>query len=306
MVEIKLVYDEKEKYNWRRVFPDSPEYNSKEWNGKLVVTIHERLWEKVQNILYLKKKGYDSPIIIDGKRRTGKSTLEKTIAYLIDPNITIKNFVAGLEDAPEAIEMANDDSVLCFDESSLNFASKDAMKKAQNQLLKIIDVVGQKRLTIIFVLPSFFELNRSIAVTHSLFLIHVYTDEKLNRGRFAYFGTQNKKKLYEIGKKNFGSYAKPKSDWTGTFRNFELPFEDEYINLKKESLRQALNPTNKEYQNKLLVSKTRTDCMMEFKENCPEVTDVTIAKGFGISTREYYRRRVLYRSKNTEQEGIIL
>jgi len=306
MVEIKLAYDPKEKFNWRTISKDSPEYNQKEINGKLVITIHYRLWEKVKRIIWLKKKGYDSPIIIDGKRRTGKSTLGKVILYLIDPNISIKNFVAGVEDSLEAVESASDDSGLLFDESSLNFASKDSMKKAQNQLLKIIDVCGQKRLTLIFILPTFFELNRTIAITHSLFLLHVYTDEKLNRGRFGYFGTKAKKKLYILGKKNFGSYAQPEADWTGTFRNFELPFEDEYLKLKKESLRQAINPQKKEYKNKQLVDKTRTECMLTFKENCPEVTDKILAKGFGISTREFYRRRKLYRDKKGECGNNIL
>ena len=302
---VRLAYDKKEEYNWRVLKQGTQEYNLKEINGYLVININKMLWQKVRNILGLKKKGFDSPIMIDGKRRTGKSTLAKTIAYLIDPTMTIKNFVAGLEDSIQAIETIKEDSALIFDESSLNFGSKDAMKKAQNQLIKIIDVVGQKKLTLIFVLPSFFELNRTIAIIHTLFLIHVYTDEKLNRGRFAYFGTKAKKKLYEIGKKNFHSYSRPQSNFTGLFKDFQLPFEAEYIKLKQESLRQALNPktTSNTGKYKLLESQLRTRYIMKFKENCPNIPNEIIAKGFGIAPSDFYRRKKAYDALQAPKEN---
>jgi len=290
MVLIKLGYDEKSKHKWV-VLPKS--HDEKSHNGKQVVIIHERLWEKTKNIINLRNKGYDSIFLIDGKRRTGKSTLAMTIAFLLDPNISINNYVAGLEEAPDKIEEAKDESVLLFDEGSLVASSKDVMSKKNKQLEKIIDVVGQKRLTLIFCMPSFFDMSKQIAINHSLFLIHVYTDDKLNRGRFAYFGTKKKKALYIIGKKHHGSYAKPKSDWTGMFNDFHLPFEEEYLKLKKRSLKEALGLVKKEKKpiSPLIISKIKTEFLDNFKKNCPEISDEKIAKGFGISTRSFYRRR---------------
>ena len=288
MTEIKLGYSPKKKYKWIEL-PMS--YEGKFHNEKMVVTVHVRLWEKIRNIMYIRSRGYDILPLVDGKRRTGKSTVAKTMAYLLNPNITIDNFVIGLEDSLTKIDKAKDEDVLLFDEASLVANSKDQMKQKNVQLGKIIDVVGQKRLCLIFILPSFFGLARDIAINHSKFLIHVYTDEKLNRGRFAYFGEKKKKMLYEIGKKNFGSYSKPHSDWLGTFRDFVLPFEDEYLALKRKALQEALHPELAKKKKPLTESDYKTTFMLNFKEHCPEITDQIISKGFGVSKREYYRRK---------------
>ncbi len=235
MVYVRLGYVPKKK-KWIEL----KNYTEPKYNNYLVVTIDRFLWKKVLNIIMLRKKGYDAIIVIDGKRRTGKSTLAQTIAYLLNPNMTVDNFVKGIEDAIETLDKLKEEDVIIFDESSLAFNSKDAMKKSTVQLLKVIDVIGQKRLAMICCLPEFFSLQRPISITHSLFLIHIYTDKKLIRGRFAYFGTKKKRMLYEIGKKNFNSYRKPTSDFVGQFPDFKLPFEEEYQKLKMDSLKEAM------------------------------------------------------------------
>ena len=287
MVLIKLGYDKSKKFNWEKI---SQNYSKELYNKKQVVIIHERLWEKVKNIMLLRKRGFDALILIDGKKRTGKSTLAKTIAYLLNPNLSINNYVAGLEEAPEKIDLAKDEDSLIFDEGSLIASSTDVMTKKNKQLEKIIDVVGQKRLTLIFCMPEFFKISRPIALTHSLFLLHVYTDDNLIRGRFAYFGTKKKKFLYEIGKRNFGSYSKPKADWTGLFVDFHLDFDDEYLKLKKESLKEALNP---EYKKPKAPTESEiiTKLIIQFRAKVPEVPTKLLAKGFGLSERTIRRRR---------------
>jgi len=288
---LTLGYEPKEKYKWKVL---SNDYEGDSYNEKLIVKIHAKLWTKIKNIKKYQKKGYDSPILIDGHRRTGKSTLAKAIAYLINPDMTINNFVSGIEEAPEKISNAKEDDVLIFDEGSLIANSKDGMSKVNKQLEKIIDVVGVKRLVLIFCMPSFFSISKTIAIQHSRFLIHVYTGDKLERGKFSYFGTKKKALLYMIGKKNFGSYKKPKSNWTGKFNDFSLPFEEDYNKLKAESLSEALGIDNKKGKPKKEIDYKR-EFIAKFKENNPEVTDVMIFKGFGISKSEYYRRAKAYR-----------
>lgn len=291
MVLINLGYDSREKYNWKRL---PSEYSKEHYNKKLVIRVHQKLWKKIQNIMKYQEKGWDTLLLIDGQRRCGKSTLGKTIAYLINPNLTINNFVAGIEEASDKIDKVKEKDVLFFDEGSLIANSKEVMKKLNVQLEKIIDVVGVKRLVFIFCMPSFFKIANSIAVHHSRFLLHVYHGKKLERGKFAYFGTKKKKLLYIIGKKNFESYKKPKSNWKGKFVDFKLPFEDEYEKLKKQSLKETLNPNIKKGI-KLTESDYKTLFLTKFKENCPDVTDKNIAKGFSISIREYYRRIRAYK-----------
>jgi len=303
MVMVKLGYDPNLQNKWREL---PREYSEKEYNDKLVVVINEWLWKKIQNIIYIRKKGYDALVLLDGKRRTGKSTLGMTIAYLLNPDITIDNYVSGLEEAPDKIDKAKDEGVLIFDEGSLVANTKDVMKRKNVQLEKIIDVVGQKKLTLIFCMPSFFSISRPIAITHSLFLIHVYTDDKLTRGRFAFFGEKKKKRLYEIGKKNFGSYSKPKSDFTGLFYDFHLPFEKEYLQLKRDSLREALDPNFKNKDKKVEISPIVQDKIIDqflchFRLKAPEITIKLLAKAFCRTERSVYQRLSKYHPLSPEK-----
>ena len=290
MTLIKLGYDPKEQFNWKVL---SNDYIDLMYNNKFVININTLLWKKVQNIILVRKKGFDSIILIDGDRRTGKSTIAKTIAYLLNSDLTIDNYVAGLQEAPDKLDKAVDESVLIFDEGSLVANSKESMRTLNVNLEKIVDVIGQKKLCLIFCMPSFFNISRSIAVSHSRFLIHTYVDKDLNRGRFVYFSTKRKKFLYIIGKKNNHAYNKPAANFNGRFVDFKLPFEDEYLRLKMDSLKEALNPDPKKKNevSKLQRAKLVTELMINFKENCPEVANEVISKGFNISSREFYRRK---------------
>ena len=219
---MKIQYDFQNKV-WIELEKNSPEgfYFSRKLN------------EKIGNIEKIQKKGWDSPIIIDGNRRSGKSVLGMTIGYRLDPeNFGVDNICYGTEEAINKIKTLPPRSVLMIDEGSLLFQSKETLKKEQIRLMKILDICGLQELVLIIILPSFFDLNKGIAVTHSRFLLHVYTDKQLNRGRFSYFGTREKAQLYELGKKNYGSYKKPEANFIDRFVNFN-PLGDEYLNLKR-------------------------------------------------------------------------
>lgn len=202
------------------------------------------LKKRLDNVKYIThERNYDAVIIIDGLERVGKSTLGITCGYYIaDGNFTQENIAADSDDAIKKIESLPDKSVLLIDEGSLVFNSRDSMKREQRKLIKILNVVGQKNMTFIIVLPSFFDLNKSIAIRRSRFLLHCYSDNKLRRGRFAYFSQDKKKLLYMVGKKNYESYAYPKLKKTerGRFVDFN-PLGPEYLETKKKSLMSALH-----------------------------------------------------------------
>ncbi|KKM63669.1 hypothetical protein LCGC14_1509130 [marine sediment metagenome] len=225
------------------------QHDGKKWielepYSKEGIYLDRKLKDKLDNIIKLRKRGFDTIFTIDGDRRTGKSTLGMTCAHYLYPKLSIGNFVSGISDALKIIQDLPDESVVIFDEGSLVFSSKDHANKEQKQLLKVVDVIGQKRMTMILIMPTFFELIRPMAVQYSRFLLHVYTDKQLNRGRVAYFGTKKKRILYTEGKKTYGSYRNPSADWIGRFTDFKPSFYDEYITLKNKSLRETLYGKN--------------------------------------------------------------
>jgi hypothetical protein len=229
------------------------------------------------------KKNWDCVILIDGEERSGKSILGMTIGYyLSDTNLNENNFASGIQDCAKKIKELPDKSILIVDEGSLVFSSKDAMSKAQKQLIKILDVVGQKNMIFIICLPSFFDLNKQIAIRRSKVLLHVYKNAKdWERGKFAFWNSQKKSKLYLLGKKNYGEYKYPPPDFYGRFLKFEPDFYQEYLKIKKKSMMEALDVGAKEFDRKEFLKQI----CINFKQTCPEVTQKTIAKVLGVTDR---------------------
>lgn len=212
--------------------------------NKKTCPIDRFLIKKLDNVKHIIKRNWDCVILIDGMERSGKSTLGFTIGwYLSEGKITLNNVASDTDDAIRKCTELPDGSILILDEGSLIFSSKDTMRKEQKQLIKILNVIGQKNMVFIIILPSFFDLNKFVAVSRSRMLLHVYANKQMQRGRYCYFGEKKKKILYEYGKKHFNSYRYPKANFVGAFYDF-FPFDnlEEYKNLKKVSLKEALHP----------------------------------------------------------------
>ena len=259
-----------------------------ELNGKKF-KLHERLKNKLDNIKMVQKKGWDAAVLIDGIEGSGKSTLGLTCAYyLSDGKFELKDICTGSNDAIAKLDQVKEGGVLLIDEGSLLFSSSDAMRREQKQLIMILNVIRQKRIALIIVSPSFFRLNRYIAVDRTRFLIHVYTKEDLKRGRFTYFGQKKKNKLYELGKRNFNSYAKPRANWNGTFADFN-PFGEEYAKVKKQSLREALNPEKKALEPKKIQQLAKIKMIQTITPNLPIKNRSELAKAMEIDRSSFYK-----------------
>jgi len=226
--------------------------------------IDRYLLKKLRNIEMIQGKGWDAVIIIDGKERSGKSKLGMTIAwYLSKGKMDVNNFAKGLKEAAKKISILPDGSKMIMDEGSTIFSSKESRTYAQKRLIELFDVVGQKNMVFIICLPCFFDLNKTIAVRRSLFLLHVYPDKKYDRGQYAFWGERNKKNLYIVGKKNFDSYSRPRAEIIGEFSNFEPPFYQKYlIEVKKETLEKVLDGAMHDKRDKYL-GKTTEQIVIE-------------------------------------------
>lgn len=206
------------------------------------IYLDQNIKNKLDNINKIRKKGYDCIIILDGDERTGKSTLALTIAwYLSGGNLTVNNIAIDNPDLIKKLKEFPDESIIIPDEAVLMFSSTDVMKKESKNLKKIMNIIGMKRMVLILNIPSFFDLNKEIAVRRSRFLLHVYTDKEMNRGRVAYYGTKKKKLLYLLGKKSFESYAKPRPDFLARFTDFKPSWWDDYLKVKEKTLFTALD-----------------------------------------------------------------
>ncbi len=267
-------------------------YEKHKING-VNILIDRFLRMKLDIVLKLQKKDFDVMFLIDGQEGTGKSTLSFLCAwYLSKGKISMFNICEGSSDAAAKLEKLPDESVMIIDEGSLIFSSKDTMRQEQRQLIKILNVIRQKRMILIVVAPSFFELQKYISIDRSKFLLHVYTEKKTyRRGRFVYFSEKKKRMLFTIGKKNFNSYARPKGDFVGTYPDFKLPFDDEYMKLKRRSLLEALHDNKKEFVVTPAIKKAiQKEIALKLKE-VHSFSNTQIGEIFGHS--EHYVRLLL-------------
>jgi len=256
------------------------------------------LLQKLENIEKIIKKNWDCVFLIDGMERSGKSTLGLTCAwYLAKGKLTYNNIASDADDAVMKCEKLPDRSILVIDEGSLVFSSKETMSAEQKKLIKIMNVIGQKNMIFIIILPSFFDLNKFIAVSRSRFLLHIYPGKTLSRGKFCYFGEQKKKILYEFGKKHFNSYKFPRANFVGQFWDF-FPLEnlEEYKKIKQKSLFDAFHKKD------LKVKDIKKDLFLEIiKRNDKEpkiISDKLLKKVLGLSNGTFYRYKLAISSNS--------
>jgi len=294
-----------------RVYLD---YDGKKWKEveKSDFWIDKFLYEKLQNLKMIQEKEWDGVILIDGKERSGKSTLGMICGwYLSNGNITERNFARGLSDAALKISELPDKSVLVVDEGSTLFSSKDSSTQLQKKLIKILDVVGQKNLIIIICLPCFFDLNKTIAVRRSLFLCHVYPDDKYDRGQYAFWGERPKARLYRLGKKDFDSYGYPKADFIGEYFKFRPPFYEKYLkNIKAQSLKEVLEAAVDKPTREFDVTTFKNRILGRINIINPEITHDVLAEWFEMARPDVTKaitgyKLALKRLKQIEIETII-
>lgn len=102
-------------------------------------------------------------ICISGQPGSGKSTLGIQLAKEIQPDWTLESgYVYDEEDLNRKMAEHSRNQVFLFDEASLAINSRDSMSKASRNIIAILDTCRSRHNSIIFCLPSFEDLNKSI------------------------------------------------------------------------------------------------------------------------------------------------
>lgn len=142
---------------------------------------------------------------------------------------------------------------LLFDEAGADLEGRKVMHTVTQNVLDYFRECGQYNLLNILVIPEFFDLPKSIAISRSTLLIDVYTlhtkDDIIDRGHFKLYSPYNKKQLYRLGKREL-DYKAWGADWgRGAFGNlFPLDLE-EYKKMKME----ALKKREKQKKNRFII-----------------------------------------------------
>lgn len=181
------------------------------------------------------KKDLDMVFAYDGPEGAGKSVKAMQDAYYVDPTITLDRVVFTPNMFRKAIIESQPYQAVIYDEAYTGLSSRATMSLINRTLISMLAEIRQKNLFVFVVMPTFFDLDRYVAIWRSRALIHVYFGDNFERGYFAFYNADRKKDLYINGKK-FYSYGLPRPNFTGRFTNYYVVNEQEYRLKKKNSL----------------------------------------------------------------------
>ena len=272
---------------------------NKGWNGYVHPTLAQNL-DFCKNAI---KKDWDMPFIIDGIEGSGKSSLAQQCAKYCDDTFDMNSF-DRLAFTPEQfssrILTAEKYTAIIYDEAYTGMASRGAMSEINKYMVSILAEIRQKNLFVFMVLPCFFELDRYPAIWRSRALLHTYTDDQWQRGRFAFYNHQKKKTLYIMGKK-FYSYAKPAPNFLGTFNSGWVLNPEEYHQKKLEALMGRKNLGQRQ-EEKNIVKERRI--RLAFGKLCLTLQEEKMYTQKYISEITGYDRKEIYRLGEEYQQHI--
>lgn len=149
----------------------------------------------------------------------------------------------------------------------------------------------QLNLFIVCIIPNWFQLPLSYAVSRSLFAIDVKFNDKLDRGFFGFYNFPAKRFLYMNGKKQH-NYKCNRPTFDGQFPDgYGVP-ESEYREAKLDDLIRY----EKENPEKKTIVQREREIKIKVMKNLikinPEITTEELAKTIGVSERSISRWKV--------------
>lgn len=180
----------------------------------LELYVHRDWNDTIDNVLIPRaNKGWDNLLIFDGMERIGKTKFAVTTGYVYAWKLGKKFSLDNVHFDPEEMmkfATTTRNQVIIWDEAATAGLAKNWQSETQQQILKILMMAGKYGHLWIFIVPSFFELSRYIALHRSLFLIHLYTPDLITRGYFRVFNQLEKAYIYTNLKKKM-TYGKQDS-----------------------------------------------------------------------------------------------
>lgn len=227
--------------------------------------------------------------IVDGAEGSGKSVMAQQCAYFCDPTLDIDRIVFTPYAFRKAIINSKPYQAVVYDEAYTGLSSRATMSMINRTLVSMLAEIRQKNLFVFVVMPTFFDLDKYVALWRSRALIHVYTGLNFKRGYFGFFNIDRKKSLYIHGKK-FYSYGVTKANFIGRFPKPYVVDGEAYKKKKRESLIER-EKKQEEAEIRRQVQDSLFAHIMELTPKIKEkIPNYIFAQVLGISEVHYYRK----------------
>jgi hypothetical protein len=249
-----------------------------------------------QNLELLKdtiKKDWDMIFVVDGYEGSGKSVLAQQVSYFCDNSFNIDRIVFNPDDFKQVIMASEPYQAVIYDEAYGGLSSKSALSKVNKTIVQMLTVIRQRNLFVFIVLPTFFDLDKYVALWRSRGLLHVYTSKNMARGYFEFYNAGRKKDMYVKGKK-FYEYRQGKCNFRGRFSKFWVVDKDAYDKKKlKQSISLDDNETHHVTKMKNIYQTIAQNLMIKF----PTIRKKEIAELLDLHPQTIGRYELLVNSK---------
>ncbi len=245
----------------------------------------------------LRKQDNDYVMIIDGPEGSGKSTKAFQVARFVDPEFCLENVCINVDEFRRRIVVAKNGSAIVFDEAYRGFGASGALTEVNRVLKGMMMEMRQKNLLVIIVLPTFYMLDRYVALFRAKTLIHI-----TKRG---YCHIYNKRKILRLYQhptaKRYFYYGHVKTAMRCKFFGKYAINEEKYRAKKLESFkkefRQTRNEKYKEQRDKLI-----TIISKEYKLTLRKMETLLKKHNFKLSFRAI--GEILSKNKDNRGDGV--
>jgi hypothetical protein len=198
------------------------------------------------------KQDWDMVFCVDGSERSGKSVFAMQAAYYCDTTLNLDRIAFTPYEFKKAVLSAKQYQAIIYDEAFTGLSSRATMSLINRTLVEMLAEIGQRNLFVFVIMPTFFDLEKYVALWRSRGLFHIRTGENFKRGIFDFYNVDRKKDLYVNGKK-FYNYRCEKPNFFGVFPNKYVLDEQAYRLKKKRSLmNKVVESEDKEIQSRVL------------------------------------------------------
>lgn len=138
----------------------------------------------------VKERKLDAVLIVDGDEGFGKTGMSILSAYYLSQQtgreFNLNNIFFDVEELMNFIN-SNKKKIIIWDEAALGGLASGWRNKLQQILMQTLMTCRYRQHIIFFNCPKFYRLNQYFITERAVGLIHVYSHNKLDAGRFVYY-----------------------------------------------------------------------------------------------------------------------
>jgi len=234
--------------------------------------------------------------IVDGKVGCGKTTRGIQIASYINQETKLDNICFNLRQFEAKLKSAKEGEVIVLDES-FELNKRSSQSSANFRILTLLQAMREKKVFVILILPSIYDLDKTVILSLCDFFVHVWRAPFGRRGQFSAYDRQGFIKLWLFARQTY-TYPKKIARWVYQGR-FTKCFPIDYQAYRKKKLA-ALEVFHKQEEAKVGVrvyNKWRDEEIFRFYKLGQKVE--VLEKLFGLTRSGIYT--IIQKQKEQEE-----